>query len=142
WRLPRAVMPRAALAAAGLGFVVALAGPWPVDAILLPASSPEAQALTANMMRLMMGPAVIFSSSGLLMGILQSHGVFLMPSLAISMNSIGIIIGALFIAPALPPLEGMGQVGENNVYGLAIGAVLSALLHLVVQLPGLRGIQS
>ena len=142
WRLASAVMTLAALAAAVLGFVVALAAPWLVEVILLPASSPEAQALTVNMMRLMMVTPFIFSISGLLMGILQSHGLFLLPSLAISMNSIGIIIGALFIAPALPPLEGMGQVGENNVYGLAIGAVLSALLHLVVQLPGLRGIQS
>lgn len=137
WRLASAVMTLAALVAGILGLVVVLVAPWLVQTILLPESTAEAQALTVNMMRLMMVTPLIFSISGLLMGILQSHGLFLLPSLAISMNSLGIIIGAVWIAPLLPPLDGLGQVGEANIYGLAIGAVLSALLHLVVQLPGL-----
>ncbi len=142
WRLASAVMTLAAIAAGLLGLVVMLTAPWLVQHILLPESSPEAQLLTANMMRLMMVTPFIFSISGLLMGILQSHGIFLLPSLAISMNSIGIIIGALFIAPVLPPLDGLGQVENSNIYGLAIGAVLSALLHLIVQLPGLWTIRA
>jgi putative peptidoglycan lipid II flippase len=142
WRLASAVMTLTALAAALLGAGVALAAPWLVEHVLLSASPPEAQALTANMMRLMMVTPFIFSISGLLMGILQSHGLFLLPALAISMNNIGLIIGALVIAPALPPLDGLGQVGANNIYGLALGAVLSALLHLAVQLPGLRQVSA
>ena len=134
WRLASAVMTLAALAAGILGLVVALTAPWLVQTILLPESTPEAQLLTANMMRLMMVTPFIFSISGLIMGILQSHGLFLLPSLAISMNSLGIIVGALWIAPLLPPLDGLGQVGDANIYGLAVGAVLSAVLHLVVQL--------
>src|SRR5690606_226189 len=50
--------------------------------------------------------------------------------------------GALFIARMLPPDPGMAQVGDANVYGLAYGAVLSAVLHLLVQLPALRQINA
>ncbi len=142
WRLASAVMTLAALAAAALAGVVALAAPWLVSSVLLRQSPPEAQALTVEMMRLMMVTPAIFAISGLVMGILQAHGLFLLPALAISMNNIGLIVGALVIAPALPPDPGLGQVGGANVYGLAYGAVLSALLHLAVQLPGLWRIRA
>lgn len=142
WRLASAVMTVSALAALTLGVVVALVAPWLVSGVLLRESPPEAQALTADMMRLMMVTPAIFAVSGLVMGVLQSHGLFLLPSLAISMNNVGLIVGALVIAPALPPDPGIGQVGRANIYGLAYGAVLSALLHLAVQLPGLRRVQA
>ena len=80
---------------------------------------------------------LIFSISGLLMGILNAHQSFTLPALAIGMNNIGLIIGALVFAQVLP-----SQNGGANVYGLSIGAVLGALLHLGVQLPGLRGIKA
>ena len=108
--------------------------------MLAPQVAPELQELTSDLMRAMMLTPLVFSISGLLMGLLHAHQRFLLPSLAISMNSIGLIIGALLIAPALPPDPGAAQVGDANVYGLAWGAVLSALLHLLVQLPGLRGL--
>ena len=74
---------------------------------------------------------------------MQTYGNFVLPSLAISMNSIGQIFGALVLAHVLPPLTGsVAQVGNANVYGLAWGAVLSAVLHLAVQLPGLRAIKT
>ena len=142
WQLASAVMTLASIAAAILGILVAIAAPWLVSNILLTDSSSETQALTTDMMRLMMVTPFIFSMSGLIMGILQSHGLFLLPSIAISMNSIGIIIGALVIAPALPADSGVAQVGFNNVYGLAYGAILSAVLHLLVQIPGLRNVQA
>src|SRR5262245_13266404 len=66
WRLASAVTTLAALAALILGIVVTLAAPWLVDNLLRPQSTPEAQALTVNMMRLMMVTPVIFSISGLL----------------------------------------------------------------------------
>ncbi len=142
WRLASAVMTLSALAAALLGAVIALAAPFLVAHILLPDSTLEVQHLTTNLMQLMMITPFIFSISGLIMGILQSHGLFLLPSVAISMNNIGLIVGAILIAPALPPAEGVAQVGANNIYGLAYGAVLSAMLHLMVQLPGLVQIRA
>jgi len=142
WKFASAVMTLASLAAAVLGLIVGLAAPWLVTNILLTDSSPQTQQLTAEMIRLMMVTPVIFAISGLVMGILQSHGLFLLPSVAISMNNIGIMIGALAIAPVLPAASGVAQVGGNNIYGLAYGAILSALLHLIVQLPGLWRIRA
>lgn len=142
WRLASAVTTLAALTAGILGFAVALIAPQLVRHLLLPDRSAQTQQLTTNLMQLMMITPFIFSISGIVMGILQSHGLFLLPSLAISMNSIGLIIGALLIAPSLPPTGDSGQVGANNIYGLAYGAILSALLHLAIQLPGLSRIRA
>ena len=142
WQLASAVMTLASLGAAVLGMFVALFATQLVSTILLPGRSVEEQQLTVDMVRLMMLTPFIFSISGLVMGILQSHSAFLLPSIAISMNSIGIMIGALVIAPMLAPHPNVGQVGDSNVMGLAYGAILSALLHLIVQLPGLRKINA
>lgn len=137
WQLASAVMTLAAAAAAALGLLIAIFAPQLVSAVLSPGRPPEQQQLTVDMIRLMMVTPFIFSISGLVMGILQSHAAFWLPAIAISMNHIGIIIGALWIAPQLPAHPDVGQVGDLNVLGLAYGAVLSALLHLLVQLPGL-----
>jgi putative peptidoglycan lipid II flippase len=141
WELASAVMTLASAAAALLGLLIALLAE-PIMGLLLAGRPPEMQRLAAELTRLQMPTPFIFTISGLLMGLLQAHGRFLLPSLAISMNNIGIMIGALFIAPALPPAEGLAQVGPNNVYGLAWGALLSALLHLAVQLPALPRIKA
>lgn len=143
WRLASAVMTISALFAALLSLLVVIFAPAIVATILIPGKSAEVQALTVSLMQIMMLTPFIFSISGLLMGILQTYGNFVLPSLAISMNSIGLIIGAVLLARILPPLPGsVAQVGAANVYGLAWGAVLSAVLHLLIQLPGLRRVQT
>lgn len=153
WRFASAVMTLSALAAALLGIVVILFADPIVQHALYPGRPLHQQQLAAHLMRLMMVTPFIFSISGLVMGILQSHGLFLLPSLAISMNSLGIIAGALFLAPAMATANAtfallpggqlpLHQVGNASVYGLAYGAVLSALLHLLVQLPGLWQIRA
>src|SRR5690606_7779360 len=129
-------------AAGVLSVIVVLLAPLIVRTILAPAAPPDVQALTTSLMRVMMVTPFIFSISGLIMGILHAHQLFLLPSIAISMNNIGLMIGALVIAPALPPDPGVAQIGNANIYGLAYGAVLSAVLHLLVQLPGLRRINA
>lgn len=142
WQLASAAITLSSLAAAVLSLVVFILAPWVIEA-LAPGQVPVVRELTVSLVRIMMLTPFIFSISGLMMGILQTYGNFVLPSLAISMNSIGQIIGALVLAHLLPPLTGtVAQVGSANVYGLAWGAVLSAVLHLAIQLPGLRAIQT
>ncbi|MDE2777595.1 MAG: murein biosynthesis integral membrane protein MurJ [Chloroflexota bacterium] len=136
-RLASAVMTLSATGAALLGLLVHALAPQLVALVLYRERSYEEQQLMIDMIRLMMLTPFIFSISGLLMGLLQSHAAFWLPAIALSMNNIGIIIGALLIAPALSPHPDVGQVGDLNIMGLAYGAVLSALLHLLAQLPGL-----
>ena len=130
-------MSLSAAAAALLGALVYVLAPQLATLVLFRERSPQEQQLMIDMVRLMMLTPFIFSVSGLLMGLLQAHAVFWLPAIALSMNNIGVIIGALVIAPALPPHPDLGQVGHLNIMGLAYGAVLSAMLHLAVQLPGL-----
>ena len=142
WRLASAVMTCSAASAALFGVLVALFAPQLVGQALFIDRPPAQQQLVVDMVRLMMITPVIFSVSGLIMGILQAHAAFWLPAAAISMNNIGIIIGALVLAPALPSHPDVGQVGALNIMGLAYGAVLSAILHLLVQLPGLFKIRA
>lgn len=79
--------------------------------------------LTVSLVRLMLPSAIIFGVSGLVMGILNSHQIFLFPALAPSMYALGMIFGVLFLAPSM------------GIYGLAWGVLLGAALHLIVQLP-------
>ncbi|NIV37483.1 MAG: murein biosynthesis integral membrane protein MurJ, partial [Anaerolineae bacterium] len=85
----------------------------------------QRQALTVDLMRLMLITPVIFGVSGVFMGILNAQQHFLLPALAPILYNLGIILGALFLAP------------DMGVMGLAVGVVAGALGHLVVQIPGL-----
>jgi putative peptidoglycan lipid II flippase len=97
------------------------------------AAAPEQEALTVNLLRIMLPSAVIFGLSGLIMGILNSHQVFFIPALTPAMYRLGMIFGVLFLSPTM------------GIYGLAWGVVIGACLHLILQIPSLlrlKGIYS
>lgn len=95
--------------------------PWGIG----PHFPPEVQRLTADLMRILLLSTVIFAVSSILTGTLHAHQHFLLPAIAPSLYSLGIIVGALALAPSL------------GIFGLAWGAVLGALLHFLIQLPGI-----
>jgi putative peptidoglycan lipid II flippase len=100
----------------------------PIVSLLLAPEMPAAgQLLTARLLRVMLVATVVFSVSGLVMGILNAHQHFLLPAISPILYNLGIIGGAVLLSPAM------------GVYGLAVGIVVGAVLHLLVQLPGLRG---
>ncbi|MPZ47803.1 MAG: murein biosynthesis integral membrane protein MurJ [Dehalococcoidia bacterium] len=82
----------------------------------------ELQALAIDLTRVMLISAVLFSISGMFMGILNARRHFLMPALAPMFYNLSIIGAALF---------------STDVNALAIGVVVGAALHLAVQLPDL-----
>lgn len=125
WRLSSAIINLVFLILSILSLVSAFLAPQIVNLILAPNNPPQVQELTADLLRILLIAPTIFGVSGLIMGILNAHQVFLWPALAPSMLWIGMIIGVLFLAP------GMG------IFGLAWGYVLGALLHFGIQLPGL-----
>jgi len=138
WRLASAVMTLVFLVATALAVLVALFAPQIVDGFLAHGKPPEVQALTTSLTQMMMVTTVIFSVSGLLMGILNAHQLFMLPALALSMNNLGLIFGALVLARIMPPVAGE----KANIYGLAIGAIIGAALHLAIQLPGLPQVKA
>jgi putative peptidoglycan lipid II flippase len=109
------------------GILLALIAPSLISARwgIAPNFSPEIQQLTANLMRVLLLSTVIFAVSSMITGTLHAHQHFLLPALAPSMYSLGIIGGALILSPRL------------GIFGLAWGACLGALLHLLIQIPGL-----
>lgn len=163
WNLASSVMTLSALAALVLGIFLILLAPYYMPILY---SRNLYQTIAIQLTQIMMVTTVIFAISGLLMGILNAHQSFLLPALALSMNNIGLIFGALVIAPMLstttglfayPPISPLYVFDQFpnalelisvvvppsvNVFGLAIGAVLGALLHLAIQLPGLRTIKA
>jgi putative peptidoglycan lipid II flippase len=161
WQLASAVMTLSALAAGVLGILLALTAPLYMPVFY---QNDLYQELAVRMTQLMLATTVIFSVSGLMMGILNTYQNFLLPALALSTNNIGLIVGALVIAPLLSTTSGFFAYPQLspltlasrlpdasaiaianaphtvNIYGLAFGALLGAVLHLAIQLPGLRGL--
>lgn len=126
WRLASAILNLMSLLLAGLSVVGYFLAPQLVGGLLAPDFPAEQQALTVELLRILLLTMLLFGASGLLMGILNAHQLFLLPALAPTMYWLGMIFGVAFLAPTM------------GVHGLAWGAVLGAGLHLAVQLPGLR----
>jgi putative peptidoglycan lipid II flippase len=127
WKLASGIGNLVTLILSLLALIAAIFAPQIVRYLLASgfANDPAREQLTIHLLRIMLPSAVLFGLSGLLMGILNSYQVFLVPALAPSMYSIGIIIGVVFFAPTL------------GVDGLAWGVLLGASLHLLVQVPAL-----
>ncbi len=125
WRVFSAVTNLVLIILTGAALVAGLAAPLLVRTVLAPGFTPEQQALTVSMMRWMLVSTVIFGVSGIVMGVLQSYQHFFLPALAPLLYNLSIIAGALLLAPTL------------GIYGLVIGVVVGAALHLDVQMFGL-----
>ena len=127
------------LVTGGLGLIVAaLAGPL-VTGFIAPGLPPEQQAQVVALMRLDLIATVIFSISGLIMAGLQANQHFLLPAAAPLLYNIGQIFGAVVLAPDQGYQFGPLTFPAFNmgVYGLVFGVILGALLHLLIQVPGL-----
>jgi putative peptidoglycan lipid II flippase len=127
WGLASQVANLILLVVSALSILAALLARPIVFQILVPRMPAEGQLLTVDLLRIMLISTVIFSVSGLLMGVLNARQHFLLPAVAPILYNLGIIGGALFLSPAL------------GIHGVAVGVVAGAMLHLLVQLPGLRG---
>lgn len=127
WRLASAVANLVFIALSLTAALAALGAPWLVGHVVAPYFSLEQAALAVSLLRILLLSAVVFGLSGLLMGILNAHQHFLLPALAPALYPVGLILGVVFFVP------------HAGIHGLAWGAVLGASLHLLVQLPGLRG---
>ncbi|HRF94194.1 MAG TPA: murein biosynthesis integral membrane protein MurJ [Aggregatilineales bacterium] len=125
WKLASHVVNLVFITTATVSAIVFVPAPWLVANVAAPGFNIETQAQTTELMRILLIGTLIFSVSGLVMGILNSHNHFLLPALAPILFDVGILIGVIFLLPIL------------GVRGIAIGAVLGACMHLGVQIPGL-----
>ena len=110
-----------------------------IENVITPGFTQEQILIATRLMRMNLISTLIFSLSGLVMAGLQANEHFLLPALAPVFYTLGQIFGALILAPEKGltvgpitfPTLGLG------VEGLVYGVIIGALLHLLIQVPGL-----
>jgi len=127
WRLASSLANAVTLSLSLFAILLAVFAPQVVRYALAPGLStdPELFALTVSLLRIQLISSVLFGLGGLIVGILNAHQVFLIPALTPALYQLGIIFGAIFLAPSM------------GIYGLAWGVVIGAVLYLLVQIPSL-----
>ncbi len=95
----------------------------PLSRLIAPGFTASQIVVMSNLLRIMLAAQLFFSVSGFLTGIIQSHQRFLVPALAPVAYNLGIIGGIMFLAPRF------------GIMGPAMGMVIGAALHMLVQLP-------
>lgn len=141
WNLFSNILNIAFIATAILAIIVAIfARPLITHQLgIAPGFTAEQTDATVRLLRLNLISTLIFSLSGLVMAGLQANQHFLLPALAPILYDIGQIIGVVILAPS----EGYRIAGFTlpafglRTDGMVYGVILGALLHLLIQVPGL-----
>ena len=99
----------------------------PLVALIAPGlvADPAQHATLVNLTRVMIISQIFLAVSSFFTGILQSSQRFLIPSLAPVFYNLGIILGAVLLSNNL------------GIYGPAIGVVLGAIMHFLIQVPAI-----
>lgn len=93
--------------------------------LIAPGFNEAKNEITANLTRIMLLSPIFFGLSNIFSGILNSFKRFFVYSLAPVMYNLGIIFGAMFL------------VSFFGIYGVALGVIFGAFLHMLVQLPSI-----
>ncbi|MBK7177013.1 MAG: murein biosynthesis integral membrane protein MurJ [Chloroflexi bacterium] len=125
-RLANTILTLVLIILSGVSALGAIFAPWITRHILVPGFPPDLQLLTANLMRIILIQTTIFGISGVLSSILNAHQHFILPALAPIALNVGYLTGLFLLVPRL------------GIFGLAWGTVIGAVLHVLIQLPGLQ----
>ncbi len=125
WRLVNTVLGIAAVGV-GLTAVVLMFLAHPLMEIVVPGRDQEFKQQAAGLARIMLISPLIFALSGFVTSVLHSYQRFGWAALAPVLYNLGIIVAAVLLTPYL------------GITGAAIGVVIGAMLHLVVQYPVAR----
>ena len=126
WRLMSGLSNLAVLGIGSIALILALAAPALVG-ILVPGWSQAEQQEVARLARIMMISPVIFAVSALATSALNGAKRFALATAAPLMYNLALIAGAIFLRPW-------------GAEGLAVAAVIGAVLHLAVQVPGIASL--
>ena len=91
--------------------------------LILPGFNPEQLSKTVFLTRLMLLSPIFFGISSIFSGILQYFNRFLIYSFAPIIYNLSIIFGILFFSKSF------------GILGVAVGVVLGALMHFLIQIP-------
>lgn len=122
WELANVILSVGIIILAVLSIVLFIFAPVLVSLIAFGYDA-QKQELIIQLTRIMLLSPILLGISGIMGGILNSYKKFFFYSLAPIFYNVGIIIGAFFLTDIFGPI------------GLAIGVVLGAAMHLIVQVP-------
>jgi len=128
WALFSRVVSLVAAVLAGVVLLIELLAPQ-VAWLLSGGFEPELQAAVTQMIRIITPALLFFGMSGIVTSLLYALKRFSYTALGAAIYNLGIII-------AVPLLK-----GQIDIYSLAVGILLGALLQLLIQTPGLRGVR-
>ena len=95
--------------------------------LIAPGFNPEKMELAVALTRIMLLSPILFGISTVISGILNSYRKFFAYAIAPVMYNLGIIAGTLVFVPRI------------GVYGLAVGVLIGAFLHVLIQVPAVLG---
>lgn len=95
----------------------------PLSRLIAPGFNSSQISTMSALLRVMLGAQFFFSISGFLTGIIQSHQRFLIPALAPLAYNLGIVLGTVLLSSHI------------GIFGPAVGVVVGAALHMLIQLP-------
>ena len=121
--LASSVLTLALIVLGGICGLAAFFAPWITRTLLVPDFPPQSQALTAELMRILLLAVTIFGVGSVLSSLLNAHQHFLTPAIGTVAIDSGQILGLYFLAPIW------------GIHGVAWGSVIGALLLVLVQLP-------
>lgn len=124
-RLANTILTLVILVLGGISLLGAIFAPWLTQNILVPDFPSETQALTAQIMRVILIQTTIFGVGGVLSSILNAHQHFTLPALAPLALDIGYFTGLFLFVPTL------------GIMGLAWGTVVGGVLFVAIQIPAL-----
>lgn len=127
WRVASTVINLALLVLAALALLLYVLAD-PVVSVIGPGFTGTDRAEAIAMVRWLMPAVVLIGLSGLITALLYARQKFLLPAFTTSAYNLGIIIAAALLSL---------RVG---VFALVIGVLLGAVMQVLLQLPGLRGI--
>lgn len=95
----------------------------PLTFLIVPGFTPEQRMEVASLTKLILIGQIILAIGSFFIGILQSFQRFVVPAFAAVFYNLGIILGLVFLT------------GTFGILGAAIGVIIGAILHVLIQLP-------
>lgn len=89
-------------------------------------------ALTQRLTNVMFPFLVLISVAAVIMGILNTRGVFFVPAMASTFFNVGSIVGGVGFAWLAP------SFGQPPIAGMAIGTLIGGFLQMAIQMPSLK----
>jgi putative peptidoglycan lipid II flippase len=124
WHLTSSVINLGVLLTGAAALVLAVFADQVMD-LLVPGQNAEFRELSAGLARVLLISPAIFAASTFCSSVLNSYHRFAVAALAPLMYNLAIIAAAFLLSEPL------------GIHGLAIGAVVGSVLHLLIQVPAL-----